>query len=69
MFDINVGPIRHTKPVKYEVDPVASAKKDSSPWLMILPIVVLVIMVPIGLYYTGKGDILKGSGSTAVFYA
>ena len=26
-------------------------------------------MVPISLYYTGDGDILKGSGSTSVFYA
>jgi len=26
-------------------------------------------MVPISLYYTGDGDILKGSGSTSVFYS
>jgi len=26
-------------------------------------------MVPLSLYYTGNGDILKGSGSTSVFYA
>ncbi|MDQ1339532.1 MAG: hypothetical protein QG567_684 [Campylobacterota bacterium] len=36
---------------------------------MILPLGVLVAMVPIGLYITGKGDFLKGSGSTAVFWA
>jgi Na+/H+ antiporter NhaC len=26
-------------------------------------------MVPLGLYFTGKGDIFKGSGSTSVYYA
>jgi len=36
---------------------------------MVLPILVLIVMVPLSLYYTGKGDILKGSGSTSVFYA
>ena len=69
LFDINVGPMRFTKPVKYIEDTTASAKGNSSPWSMILPILVLVIMVPIGLYYTGEGDILQGSGSTSVFYA
>jgi len=69
LFDINIGPMRFTKPVKYEADDFASAKGDNSPWPMVLPILVLVLMVPVGLYYTGKGDILKGSGSTSVFYA
>ena len=26
-------------------------------------------MVPVGLYFTGEGDIFKGSGSTSVYYA
>jgi len=69
LFDINIGPMRHAKPVKYEAVDIASAKGDNSPWSMILPILVLVLMVPVSLYYTGKGDILKGSGSTSVFYA
>ncbi|HFC00723.1 MAG TPA: sodium:proton antiporter [Phaeodactylibacter sp.] len=71
LFDINIGPMRHTQPVKYEKEALSasSSQENNSPWLMILPILVLVIMVPIGLYYTGKGDILKGSGSTSVFYA
>ena len=29
----------------------------------------MVFMMPVGLYITGRGDILKGSGSTAVLWA
>ena len=36
---------------------------------MVLPIVTMVVMVPVGLWITGQGDILKGSGSTAVLWA
>ena len=36
---------------------------------MVLPLLVLIAMVPLSLYYTGQGDILEGSGSTSVFYA
>jgi Na+/H+ antiporter NhaC len=38
-------------------------------WHMLLPLSVLVIMMPIGLYYSGGGDLFNGSGSTSVFYA
>jgi len=36
---------------------------------MILPIVTMVLMMPIGLYITGSGDILEGSGSKSVLLA
>lgn len=36
---------------------------------MLLPIGVMVLMMPIGLTITGKGNIMNGSGSTAVFWA
>ena len=36
---------------------------------MILPLFVMLISVPLGLYVTGDGDIFKGSGSTSVYYA
>jgi Na+/H+ antiporter NhaC len=29
----------------------------------------MVVMVPVGLYITGDGDITKGSGSTSIYYA
>ena len=36
---------------------------------MIVPILVLVAMMPIGLYVTGGGDVTTGSGSTSVLWA
>ncbi len=36
---------------------------------MIVPISVMVLMMPVGLLITGNGNILNGSGSTAVFWA
>ncbi|MFB3852734.1 MAG: Na+/H+ antiporter NhaC family protein [Vicinamibacterales bacterium] len=36
---------------------------------MIVPLASMVLMVPLGLYITGKGSITQGSGSTAVFWA
>lgn len=36
---------------------------------MLLPIGVMVAMMPIGLFVTGGGNLMRGSGSTAVFWA
>ena len=36
---------------------------------MFVPLIVMITTVPVSLYLTGDGDILKGSGSTSVFYA
>lgn len=36
---------------------------------MLLPVAVLVAMMPVGLYVTGDGDLLAGSGSTSVLWA
>lgn len=36
---------------------------------MLVPIAVLALMMPLGLYITGDGDLLKGSGSKAVFWS
>jgi Na+/H+ antiporter NhaC len=69
LFNINIGSMRHAKPHKIESSKIAKSHKGKSPLLMILPLVVLIVMVPISLYYTGDGDILKGSGSTSVFYS
>lgn len=35
----------------------------------LVPLVVLVLMMPIGLFITGKGNLTHGSGSTSVFWA
>jgi len=66
-FDIDIGSMKKTTPKPFKG--LNQTKKGSSPLLMILPIVVLVLMVFLSLLYTGDGDILKGSGSTSVFYA
>ncbi len=36
---------------------------------MLTPLIVMILTVPVSLYLTGDGNILKGSGSTSVFYA
>ncbi len=36
---------------------------------MLLPILVMVVMMPVGLVITGNGDFTQGSGSTAVLWA
>ncbi len=69
LFNINIGSMRYAKPHKLEISANKSSNQNKSPLLMILPLVVLITTVPISLYYTGNGDILKGSGSTSVFYA
>ncbi|MGB5720356.1 MAG: Na+/H+ antiporter NhaC family protein [Woeseiaceae bacterium] len=40
-----------------------------SAWLMGLPILSMVLMMPIALYVTGDGDIIKGSGSVSVLWS
>jgi len=69
LFNINFGPMAKAKALKFEEVVEKEQGKHASPWAMILPLLVLVFMVPLSLYYTGDGDILKGSGSTSVFYA
>ena len=66
--DINIGPMRKTKPRTYTPIP-HNLESNPRPWSMILPLIVLVGAVFAGLYLTGNGDILKGSGSTSVYYA
>ena len=40
-----------------------------SAWLMALPILGMVAMMPIALYITGDGDIINGSGSVSVLWS
>ncbi len=68
LFEIKIGPMREAKALPY-VEKKIEEKEHRSIWVMILPILVLIFFVPLSLYYTGKGDILKGSGSTSIFYA
>lgn len=69
LFNINIGPMADAKPHPVEMPQTPTENSYKSPLLMILPILLLIGLVPLALYYTGDGDILKGSGSTSVFYA
>jgi Na+/H+ antiporter NhaC len=40
-----------------------------SAWLMVLPILAMVLMMPVSLYITGDGDIINGSGSVSVLWS
>ncbi len=40
-----------------------------SAWLMGLPILAMIVMMPIGLYVTGDGVIIDGSGSVSVLWS
>ncbi len=36
---------------------------------MIVPIVVMIVAMPVGLYVTGDGELIKGSGSTSILWS
>jgi Na+/H+ antiporter NhaC len=65
--DINLKPIGEYKAREFIAN--NQAKTKANLYDMLLPIGVLVLLVPVGLYITGKGDIFQGSGSTSVYYA
>jgi Na+/H+ antiporter NhaC len=56
--------------VSAEQQDVEESEADiPSAWLMALPILAMIVMMPIGLYITGDGDIIKGSGSVSVLWS
>jgi len=67
-FDLDIGLMKRSKPIPY-VEEEHSHSGELSLWQMMIPLVVMIAMVPLMLYYTGKGEILKGSGSTSVYYS
>ncbi len=64
----DIGAMKDAKAVPYIEDNHQLTVK-LTPYPMILPILLMVLVVPMALYITGDGDIFKGSGSTAVYYA
>lgn len=54
-------------PALTELDAPAGKPRRASSF--VLPIATMALMMPLGLYVTGDGDMLKGSGSKAVFWA
>jgi tetracycline resistance efflux pump len=49
--------------------PEAGAPERRRASTMVLPIVTMIVMMPVGLYVTGAGDLTAGSGSTSVLWA
>lgn len=53
-----------------EITPEGERPEDiPSAAYMVLPIVVMILMMPVGLYVTGDGDLIQGSGSIAILWA
>jgi len=65
-FSFDIGSMRHTlyKPTQS----LKRSKQSSSMFYMLLPVLLMILLVFVFLYLTGDGDILKGSGSSAIFY-
>jgi len=63
-FKIDIGAMRHAV-VKSEVSVI---EEGGHPMYMIMPIVLMIGGVFLFLYITGEGNILKGSGSSSIFY-
>jgi Na+/H+ antiporter NhaC len=66
-FKIDFGPMKQVKPI----DVAAQSKKNFSsvsPLYMLLPVAVMIASVFVFLYITGDGNILRGSGSSSIFY-
>ena len=67
-FDMDIGPMRAAKAIPWLAES-RNHPGQTSLWQMLAPLIVMVLSVPGILYYTGHGDIFKGSGSTSVYYA
>ena len=65
-FNIDIGGMKNASVAP--LNKKRSTSKNASPLLMIVPIVLMLVFVFVFLYVTGDGDILKGSGSSSLFY-
>lgn len=65
-FDINIGPMKKAKPSLEKTHLYVTSKV--SMYYMILPILLMISFVFMFLYITGNGNMLKGSGSSSIFY-
>lgn len=65
-YDFKLGAMKNAK--FQDSSLVGEEIKKASSWYMITPIVLMVSLVFVFLYISGEGEILKGSGSSAIFY-
>ena len=68
LWNWDIGPMKHAKAAHRDLHEKQNDAK-ATPYKMILPLLVMILTAPVGLYLTGDGDIFKGSGSTSVYYA
>ncbi len=66
-FNIDIGPMKKAK-YSSTKNLEMLADKSASMYYMVLPILLMIFFVFVYLYITGDGNILKGSGSSAIFY-
>lgn len=64
-FDMDIGAMKNALFVPCKVK---SSRGSKSMFYMLLPIILMVFLVFLFLYITGSGNILKGSGSSSIFY-
>lgn len=65
-FDFTIGPMKTTKYISHSKADLNS--NLASMFYMLVPVLLMIVLVFVFLYITGNGDILKGSGSSAIFY-
>ncbi|PHS58576.1 MAG: sodium:proton antiporter [Sulfurimonas sp.] len=65
-FNINIGAMKKVRYIEVNIE--NNNTKTSSMYYMLLPIFLMLISVFVFLYISGDGNILKGSGSSAIFY-
>jgi len=65
-FSVDIGPMKNSL---YKHENVKNIQTNiTSMYYMLLPVALMIILVFVFLYITGDGNILKGSGSSAIFY-
>ncbi len=65
-YNIDIGPMKNAKHLPRDVEFISRTK--ASMYYMLMPITLMILFVFLFLYITGNGDILKGSGSSSIFY-
>ena len=65
-FKIDIGPMK--KAIYTSSSTSSTCRDKKSMYYMLIPIFLMVILVFVFLYITGDGNILKGSGSSSIFY-
>lgn len=65
-YNIDIGAMKNAKHIPRDIE--FSPQTRASMFYMLIPIILMIIFVFMFLYITGDGDILKGSGSSSIFY-